>query len=263
MRITAVPYYGGKYRHLGWLLPNLPLDKPQHFVDVFGGGGSVILNREPVKLETYNDLDGEVVNFFTMLRDRGPELLEKLMLTPNSRSEFQRMLATNPTEPLERARRYYALVRQSRVFSPRSHAGDWRTRVKPRRHEWKVGNLVPVIDRLARIQIECLPALSILDKYDRPTTLFYCDPPYLHRTRAQTNRYLGEMTESQHFELAAKLNGCDARVAISGYPSELYQELYSGWRVVTKDTYTSVDSSANPRVESLWMNYEKDGQKYL
>src|SRR3954447_18076136 len=65
-------WYGGKFSHLEWLLPQLPV--AHHYCEPFSGSAAVLLNRDPSPVETYNDVDGQVVNFFRTLRDHGPEL---------------------------------------------------------------------------------------------------------------------------------------------------------------------------------------------
>ena len=85
-KLIAFGWYGGKYSHLDWLLPLLP--GCHHYCEPFAGSGAVLLNRPSARVETYNDLDGEVANFFRVLRDHKDELTEKIGLTPFSREEF-------------------------------------------------------------------------------------------------------------------------------------------------------------------------------
>src|SRR6266700_2387740 len=85
-KLIAFGWYGGKFSHLGWLLPLLP--KTRHFCEPFAGSAAVLLNREPSPVETYNDIDGEVVNFFQVLRDQKQDLIEAILLTPFSREEL-------------------------------------------------------------------------------------------------------------------------------------------------------------------------------
>ena len=96
-KLIAFGWYGGKFNHLDWLLPLLP--ETQHYCEPFGGSAAVLLNRKPSDVETYNDLDGEVVNFFRMLRDSQEELIQAIALTPFSREEFKIAL-TPPTEKI-------------------------------------------------------------------------------------------------------------------------------------------------------------------
>src|SRR6516162_8865759 len=85
-KLITFGWYGGKFSHLDWLLPLLP--KCHHYCEPFAGSGAILLNRPPSPIETYNDLDGEVVNFFRVLRDKGSEIEKAIALTPFSREEF-------------------------------------------------------------------------------------------------------------------------------------------------------------------------------
>jgi hypothetical protein len=103
-RKIAFGWYGGKFNHLNWLLPLLPYT--HHYCEPFGGSAAVLLNRQPSPVETYNDIDGEVVNFFRVLRDQTDELMKTIALTPFSRKEFA-LAVSRPAKDLpdlERAR---------------------------------------------------------------------------------------------------------------------------------------------------------------
>jgi hypothetical protein len=109
--VIAFGWYGGKYSHLDWLLPLLP--KATHYCEPFGGSAAVLLNREPAPVETYNDIDSELVNFFRVLREQKDALIEAIGLTPFSREEFELAIAppTQDISDLERARRFFVLLR--------------------------------------------------------------------------------------------------------------------------------------------------------
>ena len=124
-KLIAFGWYGGKFSHLGWLLPLLP--KCHHYCEPFAGSAAVLLNREPSPIETYNDLDGEVCNFFRVLREQRDTLVEKIALTPFSREEFSVACELDPGKgPLERARRFYVRARQVRTgLAQTASVGRW------------------------------------------------------------------------------------------------------------------------------------------
>ena len=263
----AFGWYGGKFSHLGWLLPQLP--RAHHYCEPFGGSGAVLLNREPSPVETYNDLNGEVANFFRVLRDSSEDLIRELTLTPFSRAEYLESLEISPDLPeLERARRFYVRTRQ--VFfglSESASPGRWAYCKKSTRRgmscsvsRWLGGleGLEEIAERLLRVQIEHLPALDILQRYDDPDTLFFLDPPYLAESRACKKAYGAfELSEEEHRDLAEVLQSCKARVSISGYSSSLMDELYRGWRkVVAPSKRINSSTTGSTRAECLWMNYE-------
>ena len=124
-KLIAFGWYGGKYSHLDWLLPYLP--SCHHYCEPFGGSGAVLLNRTPSPVETYNDLDGEVVNFFRVLRECPEELIRQIALTPFSREEFALACEFDPSlSDMERARRFYVRARQVRTgLAQTASLGRW------------------------------------------------------------------------------------------------------------------------------------------
>lgn len=257
-------WYGGKFNHLDWLLPLLP--NAHHYCEPFAGSGAVLLNREPAPIETYNDVDGEVVNFFRVLRDEGAELQRAIALTPFSREEFHHAITASAhgASQLERARRFYVLARQTRTGLAQSATlGRWANCKDTSRagmsgvvSRWLGGveGLGDIASRLIRVQIENRPALDIIRLYDSPGTLFYCDPPYLHGTRGDSAAYGYEMADGEHVELSAALRRCEGKVAISGYRNDLMDRLYEGWRRFDAPG-KQAHSIKQVRFECLWMNY--------
>ena len=125
-KMIAFGWYGGKFSHLDFILPYLPEDS-QHFCDVFGGSAAILINRKPAPVETYNDIDSELVNFFETLRKQGSELIKGISLTPFSREELIKACHFEPNlSKLERARRFYVRARQTRTgLAQTSSEGRW------------------------------------------------------------------------------------------------------------------------------------------
>lgn len=257
-------WYGGKFNHLDWLLPLLPA--AHHYCEPFSGSAAVLLNRIPAPVETYNDIDGEAVNFFRILRDKPDELARAIALTPFSREEFHRAIVGVPVAKtaLERARRFYVRARQARTgLAQTATLGRWANCKDTSRagmsgvvSRWLGGveGLPDIGTRLLRVQIENRPAPDVIRLYDSPTTLFYCDPPYLHDTRGDSSAYGFEMDEKEHVELSAVLHQCEGKVALSGYRNDLMDRLYRGWRRFDAEP-KQCHSIKKIRHECLWMNY--------
>jgi len=263
-RQIAFGWYGGKFSHLNWLLPLLPYT--HHYCEPFGGSAAVLLNRDPSPVETYNDIDGEVVNFFRVLRDQTDELIKAIALTPFSREEFAMAISgpTNGWSDLERARRFFIRARQVRTgLAQTASIGRWANCKETSRagmagavSRWlgSVEGLPEIAERLLRVQIENRPALEVIRLYDSKDTLHYCDPPYPHEVRGDTQSYKYEMSEQDHIELARVLRSAKGKVAISGYRCSLLEELYRDWRCVEAPE-KNCHSVKKPRKEALWMNY--------
>lgn len=257
-------WYGGKFSHLAWLLPLLP--KAHHYCEPFAGSAAVLLNREPSPVETYNDIDGDVVNFFRVLRDRYDELQRVIALTPFSREEFYLAIYDNTPgiSEIERARRFFIRARQARTgLAQTATLGRWANCKDTSRagmsgvvSRWLGGwrDLDQIAERLLRVQIENRPANEIIKMYDSKTAFFYCDPPYLHETRGDNKAYKFELDEHQHITLAEVLNSITGKAAVSGYRSNLYDTLFKGWRRYDAPV-KQIHSTKDFRQESLWMNY--------
>jgi len=263
-KLIAFGWYGGKFSHLAWLLPLLP--EAHHYCEPFAGSAAILLNRPPSPVETYNDIDGEVVNFFRVLRENKDALVAAIALTPFSREEFYRALspADKPISDLERARRFFVRARQARTgLAQTASLGRWANCKNTSRSgmsgvvsRWlgSVDALPGIADRLLRVQIENRPAIDIITLYDDPGTLFYCDPPYVHSSRGDGKAYAFEMSDDEHRALADVLKRCQGKAAISGYRCELMDELYSDWHRHDAPA-KNCHSVKAPRQESLWTNY--------
>jgi len=264
-KLIAFGWYGGKFSHADWLLPLLP--RTTHYCEPFGGSAALLINRPPSLVETYNDLDSEVVTFFRVLRNQKEALIEAIGLTPFSREEFEHAIS-EPVErlsDLERARHFYIRARQVRTgLAQTATTGRWahclltsRAGMAGAVSRWlgAVEDLSLIAQRLLRVQIENAPAIEVIRRYDSPETLFYCDPPYPHETRGDSKAYAYEMTDAQHRELAAVLKKVKGKVALSSYHSPMMNELYAGWRCIeAPERY--IHSVKQLRREVLWVNYD-------
>ena len=263
-RRIAFGWYGGKFSHLDWLLPLLP--RCRHYCEPFGGSAAVLLNRKPSPIETYNDIDGDVVNFFRVLRDRPEELKRAIAFTPFSREEFCFAVTESQAQAsdLERARRFYIRARQARTgLAQTATLGRWanckntsRTGISGVVSRWLGGveALDEIAARLLRVQIENRPAVDVIKLYDSSDTLFYCDPPYLHETRGDKNAYGFEMDITAHEELADVLQKVRGKVAVSGYRCDAMDRFFKGWRRFDAPK-KQCHSIKQIRQECLWMNY--------
>lgn len=263
-KIIAFGWYGGKYSHLEWLLPLLP--ECHHYCEPFGGSAAVLLNRHPSRVETYNDLDGEVTNFFKVLRNEGDRFVKAIGLTPFSREEF--FIACSPNgekiSNFERARRFFVRARQVRTgLAQTASVGRWANCKNTTRagmsgvvSRWlgSVDMLPYIAERLLRVQIENRPALEILKLYDDRLTFFYCDPPYPHSSRGDSKAYGNEMTDREHAELSRALHRLRAKAAVSGYRCDVMDTLYGDFK--RHDAPVKLCHSVKKRrQEALWTNY--------
>jgi DNA adenine methylase len=235
-----VKWYGGKRYLASRIIDKFPAHRI--YLEPFGGGASVLLNKPPVEVETYNDLDLRI-----------------------SRLEFE-AAAKYPEGADELEQAVCDFVRWRQSFGGKGKNWSYTTgrarggMAGDVNAWWTAIDMLPqIIDRLRRVQIICQSAFEAIPRFDHEEALIYCDPPYVHQTRAKgsTAVYGVEMTDDQHRELAAMLSKCKAKVVLSGYPSPLYEELYEGWKRVEFDiaNHAAGGKTKARERECLWMNF--------
>lgn len=250
---------------LDWILPLFP--EHREYLEPFIGSGAVFLNKKPAKVECINDLDGRLINFFRIVRERTQELIDLLTLTPYAREEFQ-LAGEVSDDPLEDARRYF--VRSTMSFGGITHTirrmNSYRVDVQESRmniaaciskYNTKIKNLPAVLERLREAQIDNRSAFYLIPKFNFPTTFQYQDPPYDHSSRTNTNDYKYEMTTEDHVKLALLNHQSKAMIMISHYDDELYNHLYRDWHKHLGPIRKTNLSKSTVNREAVWMNYKK------
>ncbi len=252
----VLKYPGAKNRLAPWICEYIP----QHdvYLEPYFGSGAVFFNKVPARIETLNDLDGNVVNYFQVVREHSEELAAQLEMTPYSRDEYYQACEYDPED---------SEVEQARKFAVRCWMGfgcsnlyrngfrSSQQRKSPyTTKEWRnlPERLLEASERLKNAQIENLPAVELIKRYDTPDVFMYVDPPYLHGTR-KNYLYRHEMEDSEHIELLGVLAKHPGKVLLSGYDNDLYNDMLPGWNKVEKKTQAE---AGIPRIETLWMNYE-------
>ncbi len=255
-------YHGGKWLLAPWIIEHFPAHRV--YVEPFGGAASVLLRKPRSYAEVYNDLDGEIVNLFRVLRDptQARELVRIVRLTPYARAEFEMSYITDG-DPIEQARR--TLFRSFAGFSSSGATGQWSTGFRGNvtrsgatpATDWRgfPDQIGVMTERLRGVVIENRTAADVIGQYDGERALFYLDPPYPaseRNSRWGSAAYRHEMTDDEHRELAVLVHTLKGMVVISGYACDLYDlELYAGWQRVTRDTHAD---SALDRTEVLWIS---------
>ena len=248
-------YHGGKFMLRKWIASYFPEHKV--YVEPYGGAASVLLAKKRSYAEIYNDMDGEIVNFFRVLREHGNQLRQKLELTPFARDEF--MEAYEPSDgPLEQARR--TAIKSFMGFGSNGihrltgfRSNSTKSGTTPA-HDWVnyPGSLDAVISRLQGVVIENRPAIDCMSHHDSPDTLHYVDPPYMLATRSDKGHdYKHELDDDAHEELLNYLNNTSGMVVLSGYRSPMYDDMLSTWTRIDKQTHAD---GAKDRTESLWLS---------
>ncbi|MBB2973970.1 DNA adenine methylase [Mesorhizobium sp. RMAD-H1] len=249
-------WHGGKWMLAPWIISHFPPHRI--YVEPYGGAGSVLMRKPRSYAEVWNDLDGDVVNLFRVLRlPDAAELVRLLRLTPFARDEFD--AAYQPCDcPVERARRL--VIRSFMGFGSNGHnrvtgfrANSSRSGTTPA-HDWRnyPDSLEIVIERLHGVTIENRDAKAVMAQHDSPETLHYVDPPYVLSTRSDPLKdYAHEMSDEDHADLLEMLRSLSGMVVLSGYPCELYDDALAGWHRIERE---ALADGAAKRMEVLWIN---------
>jgi len=258
----ALRYHGGKYRLAAWIMQFFP--KHGCYVEPFGGAAGVLLQKPRVYAEVYNDLDGDIVNFFRVVRNpiMRAALIEACRLTPYSRDEFDR--SYDPTDdPLERARR--TCIRAAMGFgsagATKATTGfrtDTRRKYGTAQHNWAAypDALGAIGERFAGVLIEKRDAVDVMLAHDGADTVHFVDPPYVHETRHMRNKggYRHELDDEGHHRLLDTLKSLKGMVVVCGYRTAMYDQHLAGWTTRETQARISGGRGTSLRTEVVWLN---------
>lgn len=255
---AIVPWIGGKVRLSSWIIDYL--GNHEVYVEPFGGGAGVLLNKEESKVEVYNDIDENVVQFFQTLRNRGAALQEWLSNVPYSRKLYREWKADYlegdyPDDPVVRAGRYFLVCTASMQADKTKMNGFKASRSTNRAKTFfnKVESMKWFVERMRKVVIENRDFEDIVSKYDGSDTLFYLDPPYV----GVGDAYYRHEGLFPHDRLASVLRSLDGAFALS-YGSDVPDEILraceeQGW--VKHRRMNKQDTNRNDVKEHLITNY--------
>ncbi|MDR2294714.1 MAG: DNA adenine methylase [Microbacterium sp.] len=257
-----IAYFGGKTSVAERIVALMPAH--EGYVEPFAGSLSVLLAKPAIApVEVANDIDGKLMTFWRVLRDRPLELARAAALTPHSRAELEAaMLMREDLDELEIARQVWVLLTQGR--SRTLQRTGWRFFADPAGRSTGASfatymaayrdRILPAAARIADLTLENRDALDVIDQYGRhPGNLLYVDPPYLATTR-RGGRYAHEMSGSlEHLAMLDALVRCDSIVMVSGYASDLYDDAFTGWQRV-EIAATTGNGVEKSRTEVIWVN---------
>lgn len=255
---AIVRYHGGKSKLAPWIVSQMPAH--QCYVEPFGGGASVLLTKGIVPTEIYNDIDDEIVNTFQVIRDHTDELIRLVENTLYSRTDWN-IAHEESADKIERARRFLVRSHMSVSTAQQSKSG-FRSAINCKDYcsqasTWNtLSNIIPFVrNRLRNVIIEHCDAFALFDRYDRTKTLWFLDPPYKNELRSKSSisrGYANNLSDNDHERLLIKCKTLTGKVMISGYDSDMYNDLLAGWEKAYAKSYT--DSKAL-KTEVLWKNF--------
>lgn len=261
----VLKYPGAKWGIAPWVIGFFP--RHHSYLEPFFGSGGVFFNKPRSNIETINDLDGEVINLFECIREDPEKLAHGLFFTPYSLEVYNRAHTKElPTNRFDRAVRLLVRCNMGHGFRTTGERVGWKRDVAGRERAYAAKAwtdlpdiIVEVAERLRGVQIECSPAIGLIERFNNSDVLVYCDPPYVLSTR-RGKQYRCEMTDDDHLRLLDVLKHHQGPAMISGYHSPMYDAELSEWH---RETISTTDQLSQVKQEFLWMNFEPMGQLKL
>jgi DNA adenine methylase len=252
-------YYGGKQRMIKHLLPIAEAIPHTVYTEAFAGG-CALLFAKPVKsvaaglrIEAINDTNGLVSNFYRVARANPSELQHLLDLTCYSQEEYRRAVGVckaNQADPLELAWAFYVNINQSFAHSM---GKGWGVSKKGQNGAtvWvnRTNRLPEALERIRSVSIGNEDALTFLDRWDSPTALHYCDPPYPNTNQGHYKGY----TINDYKNLIDKLDTLKGSFILSNYPQDIaYPDSWQRVEIATVTSAARSKEGSKDRVEVIW-----------
>jgi DNA adenine methylase len=270
-------WLGSKATMLDTILPNIP--EHRHYVEPFCGTAIVYLRKPLAKLNTLNDIDNNIVNFFRVLQDRDKtkELLRRLRYTPWSKAEYKKacllLSSGRELDDITRAWAFYVAqymsMKKSYYSDPQGENFGYKSKVGAgelcyRTFTHRVRRLVENAQKLRQCQIMNDDGIDVMKRFDGKDVFMFVDPPYLSTTvRSKDKIYAAEYNDELHHRLLDFVQTAKSKIMLASYPNELYDKLLDcGWvridkmKCISAGHYTSKRRKQTRRIESLYLNYQ-------
>lgn len=263
---AVMKYPGSKWSLARWIISFFP--EHHSYLEPFFGSGAVLFNKPRSHIETVNDLDGNVVNLFEWIRRDPERLAREIYYTPYARQVYNDVFAREPEDSFERAVNFYIRLNMGHGFRTNGEKVGWKNDVQGRERAYAAQDwcslpdkVMQAAERLRGVQIECRPAVELIQRFNHPGVLIYADPPYVISARSGKRRqYRCEMDDQEHHDLLDVLGAHKGPVILSGYDNPLYNGRLKYWHREETICYSQVCSR---KQEVLWMNFEPVKQMSL
>lgn len=255
---AVLKYPGSKWSLANWIINYFP--EHHSYLEPFFGSGAVLFNKQRSHIETVNDLDGNVVNLFECIRENPDKLARYIHYTPYAREVYEKAFTLQvPEDKFEKALLFYIRLNMGHGFRTTGEKVGWKNDVQGRERSYASQDwcnlpkkIMWAAERLRGVQIENRSAVELIERFNYPNVLIYCDPPYMLETR-HGKQYKCEMNADDHERLLKTLLQHKGSVMISGYDTELYDYMLAGWNRFETTAYSQVCSKKR---EIIWMNYD-------
>lgn len=244
------PYLGGKTHLIDDLLKLIPYHET--YVEVFGGSGELLFSKTKSKHEVFNDINHNLINLFTQVRDNISAVQSRLKYIPNSREyyetwtrDFKRGLS--PSDPIERAARFYYLLCNN--FAGKIYGGWGFGHRTSAWNENRIKKLPAISKRLSGVYVECSDFRKLISTWDSEDTFHFCDPPYLG-----TVGYKQGFDEDDHKDLAEILRNVKGKWLLTLNDHPLFHELYDDFIIDVIDIQLSIEKKENQEKRKTYPN---------
>lgn len=255
-------YPGSKWSIADWIISFFP--EHHSYLEPFFGSGAVLFNKPRSNIETVNDLDGNVINLFEWIKSDPERMAHEIYYTPYARQVYDDSFVAEPEDSFDRAVNFYIRLNMGHGFRTNGEKVGWKNDVQGRERAYAASGwcrltekIMQAAERLRGVQIENRPAVDLMERFNYPNVLIYLDPPYVLSVRSG-KQYRYEMDNKGHEELLGTILKHKGQVLISGYESDLYNEMLHGWYREVTTCYSQVCSK---KKEVLWMNFEPTGRQ--
>lgn len=265
---TPLTYMGGKQRMLKHIIPLIP--PHETYTESFAGGAAVYWAKQPAKVEVLNDINGELVNFYVVLKTRPDELHEKMQTLLHSREQFDfaRIVYDHPQffDPVTRAWALWAQTMLGFASKLENSFGYNRTKASVVRNiaytkEDLTTSLAKLAKRIEWTQIENTGALRVIESRDNEKAFHFVDPPYLDTNSRHYGNTFGEEDFHGLLELLSRIKG---KFMLTHYPHKLIDEYTQkhGWNIIETEKSISAGLAVRTRkTELIVANYIIESQQ--
>ncbi len=259
---AVMKYPGSKWSIANWIIQFFP--EHHSYVEPFFGSGAVLFNKPMSNIETVNDLDDSVVNLFEWIKKDPEKLAHEIYYTPYARKVYEDAFASVPEDSLQKAVNFYIRLNMGHGFRTTGEKVGWKNDVQGREkayasRDWRrlPEKIMQAAERLRGVQIECRPAVEVMQRFNYKNVLLYLDPPYMPGVR-HGRQYRHEMyDEKSHRELLEAAREHKGPVLVSGYETELYNDMLAGWH---REEMVCYSQTCSRKQEVLWMNFKPSVQ---
>lgn len=251
-------YPGSKWSVAKWIIDFFP--EHHSYLEPFAGSLAVLMNKPRSHIETVNDLDGNVVNLFRWIKDDPEKLAHEIYFTPYARQIYDEAFQAVPEDSLQKAVNFYIRLNMGHGFRTNGEKVGWKNDIQGRERAYASRDWVTLPDRIMEaaerlrgVQIECRPAVEVMQRFNYKNVLLYLDPPYMPGVR-HGRQYRHEMyDEKSHRELLEAAREHKGPVLVSGYETDLYNDMLAGWH---REETVCYSQTCSRKQEALWMNFK-------